>query len=181
MPPGLGQLVGLGKVCGARIVSRGDWPSLAGWRTAFFPSSNLQTAEAPLPQVENLTQASYDFVAQLRTICDSVLYAYFSKTADTADKRRYLHDLYKEIGDGPLSPLFKDFNTFLDYLDKSKIFGLQLSIFHPYDLRVLLNILYNWSLLSFYFKNFRSDPERSKEFYYKDEFWDGFAALRYMQ
>ena len=48
-------------------------------------SFKLCTAEAPVSQVGALAQSTQvsDFVVQLRAICDSVLYAYLSKVADT--------------------------------------------------------------------------------------------------
>ena len=102
---------------------------------------------------------------QLRTICDSVLYAYLSKVADTAEKQHYLHALCTAVGGNNWYLPSTSVDTFLDFLDKFKILDLRLSFFEPYDLRILLVIMTSWSSLSDYFTTFRLDPERSREFH----------------
>ena len=76
-------------------------------------------------------------------------------------------------------------DSFLDMLRQFKIFDFDLSVFQPHDIRVLLVTL-KGTLgacygLSFYFKNFRSDLERSGEFHFEDGLWNAFVATRYMR
>jgi len=114
---------------------------------------------------------------QLKTICDSVLHAYLSKIADTAEKRHYLHVLCTA---GDVAG-FTNLDTFLDKLHELKVFDLQLSVFQPYDLCVFL-ITMNYPVgLSYYFRSFRSDPERSREFHYEEGLWHAFVTTRYMR
>ena len=114
---------------------------------------------------------------QLRVICDSVLYAYLSRIADTAEKRHYI-DLACTIF-GVLD--FESHRMLLDNLHKLKVFDLHLSDFPPCDLRVFLNAT-SWRVgFSDYFSSFRWDPERSREFYYEDGLWNAFVATRYMR
>ena len=150
-------------------------------RTALLiPSSKLHTAEALVPQVEHSTQTSQDFVVQLRTICDSVLYAYLSKVANTAEKRHFLHASCTAVA--AKHPTFRTVDTFIDFLDKSKIFDRDHSIFQPYNLNVFLAIMSRSTALVMYFRKFTSDPERSREFHYEDRgLWHAFIATRYMR
>ena len=138
----------------------------------------------PSTQIPNILRpkekATHDFVIQLRTICDSVLYAYLSKVADTTEKRHYLHALCTAVEGSHL--LFSNVYPFLNILDKYKIFSLHHSIFQPYDLRVLLSarathLFPLWG----YFHKFRSDPERSREFHYEKGLWHAFVATRCMR
>jgi hypothetical protein len=116
---------------------------------------------------------------QLRTICDSVLYAYLSKVADTAEKRHYLDLSYTVVDRKVLISGGSD--KFLDDLHKFEVLGFHLSVFQPYELRVLLVTIRDFCFLSNYFKNFRSDPERSKAFHYDDTLWHTSVATRYMK
>ena len=116
---------------------------------------------------------------QLRTICDSVLYAYLSKVADTAEKQHYLRALCTAVEVSNLR--FSEVDPFLHILDKFKIFDLHHSIFQPDDLHALFATITYWSPLLDYFREFRSDPERSREFYYEDGLWHAFVATRYMR
>ena len=52
-----------------------------------IPSSKLHTAEVLIPQFGDLAQGiqGLNFVVQLRTLCDSFLYAQLSKVAVTAE------------------------------------------------------------------------------------------------
>ena len=143
--------------------------------------SQLLTAVILVPQVEDLAQATQDshFIVQLRTICDLVLYTYLSRVADTAERRHYL-DLSCTVLQVAV-PYFRDLDAFLDNLHKFEALDLHLSIFQPYNLRVLFVTISDFCRLSGYFKSFRSDPERSKEFHYEDGLWHAFVATRYMQ
>ena len=114
---------------------------------------------------------------QLRTICDSVLRAYLSRVADTAEKQRYLH-VYCTAVDGKRR-IFGDFDTFLESLHEIDVFDL--SVFQLDDLRILLFTMSHSSGLSDYIRSFRSDPERSREFWYEDGLWHAFVATRYMR
>ena len=143
--------------------------------------------DAQVPQAEKLTpatQESSDFVAQLRTICDSVLYAYLSKVADTAEKRYYLDLSYTivTIAQGRLRDLV-DLDKFLDNLHKYEVLEPHFSVFQPYDVRVLFATTEHFSSkLSHHITDFRSDPERSKEFHYEGRpQWDTIIATRYMR
>ena len=129
-------------------------------------------------QVEYLAQDS-DFVVQLMTNCDSVLYAYLSKIADTTEKRHYLDLSCTTVVGGLRGRL--NFDIFLDDLHKFEVLDLNLSVFQPYDLRVLLATIGDHFILRDYFKNFRSSPERSKEFHYEGGLWHAFVATRYMR
>ena len=120
-----------------------------------------------------------DFVVQLVTICDSVLYAYLSKVADTAEKRRYLDLSCTVVNKEGLYSMNLD--EFLDNVHKLGGIDLHLSIFQPYDLRVLLATIWHCRFLPNYFKNFRSDPERSKEFHYGVGLVHAFVATCYMR
>ena len=135
-----------------------------------------------LPQVEDLSQATQDsaFVVQLRTICDSVLYAYLSKVADTAEKRHYLALSYTAV-ENPEVVVLGDLDRFLNHLHKFKILDLHISVFHPYDLRVLLVTMSYFYSLSDYFKTFISDRARSKEFHYDVGQFHTLIATRYMR
>ena len=135
-------------------------------------SFKLQTAEVLVPQVEDR-----DFTEQLAAVCDPVLYAYLSKVADTAEKRRYLNLSCTVVNTGYLG----DLDTFLDRLHKFEILDLHLSVFHPYDLRVLLAAGCHLYSLWNYFDRFRSDPERSKEFHHESGLWHALVATRYMR
>jgi len=180
MPPGFGQLVRLGKVCVTRTISRGGWSSLAVLCTAFIPSaSKRHIAEALVPQVESVTQATQDIVMQLRTICDSVLYAYLSKVADTTEKQHYLGLSCTVFGAITL-PHSDGLDTFLDNLHKLEVLDLHLSLFQPHALRPFLVTINPHFCLSLYILEFRSDPERSKEFH-KGDLFDAFIATRYMR
>ena len=111
-------------------------------------------------------------------ICDSVLYTYISKVADTAEKRRCL-DLSCAVACGSDSI---DLVLNLEELGMFGILDLDLSIFQPYDLCLLLGTIgWNFSHLWRYFMNFRSNPERSKEFYYQSGPWNALVATRYMR
>ena len=137
-------------------------------------------ADTLVPQLEYLHQATTEdsaFVMKLRAICDSVLYAYFSKVADTAEKQHYLHLSCTVIDKQP----FPDLDEVLDDLQKFEILDLHLSVFQPYGLRVLLVAIRHVSSVFMYFKNFRSDPERSKEFHYEGGPLHAFVAARYMR
>ena len=145
--------------------------------------SFFHTADAYGFQVENLSQATQDrdshFVVHLRTICDSVLYTYLSKVADTAEKRHYLHASCAAVDKTKL--LLKEIDAFLDKLYKFKVFDLHPSAFQPHDLRVLLATTSCSSVFSIYLESFRSDPERSREFHYEEARWHAFVATRYMR
>jgi hypothetical protein len=117
---------------------------------------------------------------QLKTTCDSVLYAYLSKVADTTEKRHYLHVSCTAVMVNGFRLGFSDLNTFLDFLHKFDVFDLHHSV-QPYDLRDLLATMSLLSHLSYYFRQFRSDPERSREFHYEDGLWHTFVATRYMR
>ena len=139
------------------------------------------TAKTLILQGEILSQATQDsdFVVQLRTICDSVLYAYLSKVADTAEKRHYLYLSCTVVDGGRLHSV--DLDGFLNDLHKLEILDLQLSIFQPHDPRVLLFAMNHLHPLSNYFKNFISNPERSRDFHYEDSSWHALVATRYMR
>ena len=94
MLTGSGQLVGLGKVRGTRTIGHDN--RCSGYRMRTDPSLFLPnfTPDTNFTQVGNSTeptQITKDFVVQPRTICDSTLHAYHSRTADTAEKRHDLH------------------------------------------------------------------------------------------
>ena len=139
------------------------------------------TAEALFPQVQCSTQATQDLVAQLETICDSILYSYLSKVANTAEKRHYLHVSCTAVYE--LHPRdLEEFNMFLDDLHEFKVFDLHHSVFRPYDLRDLLVPMSTWSHLFDYYWNFIFDPKRSKEFHNENgRPCHGFLATRYMR
>ena len=139
--------------------------------------SKLHAAEALVPQAQHPTQATQDFIVQLRTICDLVLHAYLSKIADTAEKRHYLHALCTAVQGSGWTTL----DSFLNMLHEFKIFDFDLSVFQPHYPRVLLATLKTSSDLSFYFEKFRSDRERSREFHYEEGLWNAFVATRYMR
>ena len=142
-----------------------------------IPRSKLHAAEALVPQAQHPTQATQDFIVQMRTICDPVLHAYLSKVADTAEKRHYLHALCTAVqGSG-----WTSLDSFLNMLHEFKIFDFDISVFQPHDLRVLLDTLNTFNGLSSHFKNFRSDRERSREFHYERGLWNAFVATRYMR
>ena len=106
-----------------------------------------------VPQVESPTQATQDFAAQLRTICDPVLHTYLSKVADTAEKRHCLQGLFIAVEETEMPGL----DSFLDMLHEFKIFDFDLSVFQPHDIHVLLLALKvppAFHGLSFYFWNF---------------------------
>ena len=147
----------------------------------FIPSSKLHTPEALVPQFRNLTRPTQDFVVQLRVICDSVLYAYLSRIADTAEKRQFIHVAYT-VFYPKLDPFdLEDFKMVLDGLYKMKVFDPHPSDFPPYNLRVFLLTMGHWFSLSDYFRSFRTDPERSREFCYEGRLWNAFVATRYMR
>ena len=114
---------------------------------------------------------------QLRAICDTVLHPYLAKIADTAEKRHTLGALCAAVEGAP----DRDLDPFIDMLHEFKIFDFDLSAFQPDDLRVLLVTLKTFSGLSSYIKNFRSDPERSREFHHDYGVWNAFVATRYMR
>ena len=116
---------------------------------------------------------------QLGTICDSVLYAHLSKVANTAEKRHYLHALCTAVDTQDLD--FCELDKFLDILHKFKVFDLHLSVPELYDFRVLLFIMGQTFGLSDYFRRFRSDPERGREFHYEEGLWHTFVATRNMR
>jgi len=149
---------------------------------SFIPSSKLYTAEALVPQVGPLTWyiRSSDFALELRKLCDPVLYAYLSKVANTAEKRHYLHVSCTAVAKHGLY-LREGVDAFLGDLHVVKALDLYLSVYQPYDLRVLFATLSNRCRLWNYFKSFRSDPERSREFYYEGGLWHAFVATRYMR
>jgi len=60
-----------------------------------------------------------------------------------------------------------DLDTFLDKLHKLQVLDLHLSVLEPYDLHLLHTSMNRSYCLRIYFANFRSDPERSKEFNYE--------------
>ena len=138
-------------------------------------------AEALVPQVHYSPQATQDFFVQLETICDSVLYTYLSKVANTAEKRQYLHVSCTAVND--LHPRdLGELDRFLNDLHESRIFDLHHSeIFRPFDLRVLIFLMSTWTGLRRYFWKFRSDPKRSKEFHYEHALCHAFLATRYMR
>ena len=96
---------------------------------------------------------------QLRTICDSVLYVYLSKVADTAEKRHYLHLLWTVVEGLPSTP---DLDTGLDILHIIKILDLHFSVFQPYSLRAILVALRRGSSMCPHVGSFRSDPNEAK-------------------
>ena len=110
------------------------------------PFSPNLTAEALFPQVQCSTQAIQDFVMQLKTICDPVLYSYLSKVANTAEKRHYLQVACTAV-DGLYARDLGELDTLLDDLHEFKVFDLHHSVFRPYDLRVLLVPMSTWSHL----------------------------------
>ena len=144
---------------------------------SFFRTSH---SRGMVPQVEHSNQANQSFVVQLRTICDSVLYAYLSKIADTAEKRHYLDLSYTAVQDSDILDS-KQLDKFLSHLHKFEILDLHLSIFQPYDLRDLLVTMSPLYWLSYYLHGFRSDPERSKEFHYEGGLLHALVATRYMR
>jgi len=82
-------------------------------------------------------------------ICNSVLYAYLAKIADNAEKQHYLDLLCMVVErEGHES---RDFNMFLDNLHKFEVLDLHLSIFQPYDLRILFTSMCHFIYLSGYF------------------------------
>ena len=140
--------------------------------------SFFHTADAYGFQVENLSQATQDrdshFVVHLRTICDSVLYTYLSKVADTAEKRHYLH-----LSCTAVDTVY--FEEFIANLHRFKFLDLHLSIFQPYDLCDLLTARCHLYTLRNYWDRFKSDPERSKEFYYESSQWHTLVLTQYMK
>ena len=70
---------------------------------------------------------------------------------------------------------------FLENLHEFNLKVLDLSVFHPEDLRVILFTMSGFSYLSNYVKSFRSDPERSREFHYEGGVWHTFVATRCMR
>jgi len=116
-------------------------------------------------------------------IRDSVLHAYLSKIADTAEKRHYLH-----VSETAVHAIYCGFRhnfdpfsrTLLGDLYELKVFNLKPSDFQPYDLCILLVIMDRESVLSDYIKGFRSDPQRSREFHYEPGVWITFVVTRYM-
>ena len=122
---------------------------------------------------------------QLRTLCDSVLYAYLSKVADNVEKQHYL-DLSCTVVSGEANGQAfswgsRDLDTFLNNLPKFEVLDLHLAVFQPYDLRVLLATIGHLRSLWNYFNNFRSDPERSKQFYSEGGLRPAFVATRYLR
>lgn len=149
--------------------------------------------------MENSTQATEDFVVQLRTICDSTLHAYLRRIADTPQKRHCLHISWTAAeGHGKAvsqtsSLNFKPFRNSKPFpeslealdtlLEDLKVFDLYPSDFQQlHDLGVLLVTIFDHrSLLSGYLKSFRSDPERSGEFHHEIGLWGAIVATRYMR
>jgi len=115
---------------------------------------------------------------QLGMICDSVLYAYLSKSADTAAKR---HNLKLLVSQAAVDAIYQPFDSFRNHLHELKVFDPQPSDFQSYDLSVLLVILQNRSVLGQYVRTFRSNPWRSREFYYETRVWITFAVTCYMR
>ena len=128
---------------------------------------------------------------ELKTICDSVLHAYLARIADTAEKRHYLYFLWTvadsygvENGVSKSFPeSLEDFDTFLEDLQRFKVFDLYPSLFEQsYDLRVLLVTMVDCvSVLPHYLRGFRSDQERSREFHYDVGLWSTLVATLYMR
>ena len=120
---------------------------------------------------------------QLRTICDSVLHAYFSKVADTTEKRHYLHALQAAMVNNGIYPRARDLFIFLhDPVHKLKVFDVHPSDFQPYDLSILLAIMGDRSVLGLYYmRDFSADPQRSKEFYHEAGLWITFVVTRQMR
>lgn len=116
-------------------------------------------------------------------ICDSVLHAYFSKVADTAEKRHYLHVLQASMVNNAIYPRTRDFIIFQhDPVHTLKVFDLHPSDFQPYDPNVLLAIMQNPSVLGLYYtRSFSSDPQRSREFYHEAGLWITFVVTRLMR
>ena len=137
----------------------------------FIPSSKFHTAEIP----------TQDFVVQLRITCDAVLYAYLSRIADTAEKRRYIYVAYTVYDRLMFCSDFEGFLKFPDGPYKLKVFNPHPPDVPPYDLRVLTTLQDRRLGLRGYFWRFSSDPERSREFYYEGGLWNAFVATRYMR
>ena len=167
-----GQLGGLGEVRGTRPIVLDFWPL---WLqcTAFIPPK-LLTAEVPVPQGADLARKiqDSDFLVQLRTTCDSVLHAYLSKVADTAEKRYYLKLSCSVVGSSP-----RCLDVLPDYLCRLGILDLHLSDFQPYNLCFLLAARCHLNSFRNYFAGFRRDPERSKEFHFEYFRWPGYAFV----
>ena len=135
-----------------------------------------------IPQVEDPAQAAQDSdsVRQLRTVCDSILYAYLSRVADTPEKRHYLDLLYTMVnGRGGRNLINAD--TFLDVLHKCKVLGLHPSSFQPADFQVLFAAMDRFYHFPYYLETFRSDLERSKDFHYEGGLWHAFVATQCMR
>ena len=138
--------------------------------------------EAVVLQCETFSSANRDFLAQLRGFCDSVLHAYLSKIADTAEKRNYLHILYTTAITLRLPMDSRSLEAFLN--DITQILDLYPPTFQPCsDPHVLLHATWEWDILTQanYLRDFLGNPERGKLFYYDPELWSAVVAARYMR
>ena len=144
-----------------------------------FPGSQLDPAEAVVPQYETFSPANKDFLMQLRTLCDSVLHTYLSKIADTADKRNYLHVFYTAADAFRLVDSLE-----VSLSDMTQILELYPPTFQPcQNPCVLLDSTWHWKVLAQanYLRDFLLNPERSRLFYYDPELWSTVFATRYMR
>lgn len=135
-----------------------------------------------------------DFVMRLEMICDSTLYAYLSRIADTAEKRQYLDfsctaaRVYAGCHDVRMShETLTGFDLFLEHLQNlaDSGFNLRPADSGPCPFRLLLLAsMDNMSSLWGYLWGFRLNPERSGEFHYDIKMWStvgGTLCMRYLR
>ena len=138
----------------------------------------LVPAEAVAPQYVAFSPANWDFLVQLRTLCDSVLHTYFSKIADSSEKRNYLHVLYSA---GDALGLRMEVKAFRN--DMALILEPYPPTIQPCrNPRVLLHTI--WQLnahVANYVRDFLWDPERSRLFYHDPGLWSGVVARCYVR
>lgn len=114
-----------------------------------FPNPAELGAEAVVPQYETFSPANQDFLARLRTFCDSVLHTYLSTIADTADERNYLHVLYTAAITLrlPADFIFLELEVFLNDLTQNLELG-SLTFQPCKNPSVLLDAIWQWDILA---------------------------------
>ena len=142
--------------------------------------SQLDPAEAVIPQYETISPANQDFLVRLKTRCDSVLHTYLSKIAGTPAQRNYLHVLYTAAAADVLR--LGDSEASLNKI--TEILQLHPPTFQPCgNPYVLLDATNHWKVLhrTNYLRDFLLNPERSKIFHYDSGLWSAIIVARYIK